>query len=227
MGGSVMRWMFLLLAFMGTAVSQVPGRAPGGAPEGELPHPRPAAPPASSIAEPGKPGWTVFERTGCWAWNPNPQQEEVVLWTGPCPEGPAEGEGLLIWRYVEDSAQRAERYVGTMARGRMHGIGTYLDAEGDIYQGEWQEGREHGRGLRVWALGRYDGEWREGKRHGRGVMFWINGNLFRGEFRDDRPEGLGEYYSVEGGWFRGAWLAGCFREGERQAAIGRPIEECP
>ena len=219
-----MRWMFLFLALTGAAAAQPTNP---GATTPEPAHPRPAAPPADAIARTGHPGWTVDAESGCWVWNPNPQQEETVRWTGPCAEGPAQGEGLLAWRYTEEGETRGERYVGTMARGRMHGIGTYLDAQGAVYQGEWQEGREQGRGLRVWATGRYDGEWRAGQRHGRGIMFWINGNLFRGEFREDRPEGLGEYFSVEGGWFRGAWLAGCFREGERQAAIGRPLEECP
>lgn len=190
-------------------------------------HPRPAPPPADAIAEPGKPGWTADARNGCWAWNPNPQPSEIVIWTGPCEEGPAQGEGLLEWQYAEAGQPRGERYVGSMARGRMHGIGTYLDSRGEVYQGEWQEGREHGRGLRVWATGRYEGEWRAGQRHGRGVIFWISGNIFGGEFREDRPEGLGEYYSVEAGWFRGPWTAGCFRDGDRRAAIGRAIEECP
>ncbi|WPB84941.1 MORN repeat-containing protein [Sediminicoccus rosea] len=219
-----MRWMFLILALSGPALL---GTAAAQAPAPEPAHPRPAPPAADVIAEVGRPGWTVDERNGCWVWNPNPQQQEIVIWTGPCEGGPAQGEGMLEWRYVEGGEPRGERYVGSLARGKMHGIGTFLDSNGIVYQGEWQEGREQGRGLRVWATARYEGEWREGRRHGRGIMVWINGNLYRGEFRDDRPEGLGEYFSVEGGWFRGAWLAGCFREGDRQAAIGRPLEECP
>eukprot|EP01031_Cornospumella_fuschlensis_P007446 gene7446-9224_t len=179
------------------------------------------------MAAVGKPGWTVDERNGCWVWNPNPQVEEIVIWNGLCEEGPAQGDGLLEWRFTEEGQPRGERYVGGMARGRMHGLGTFLDAQGTVYQGEWQEGRENGLGLRVWVIGRYEGQWRGGKRHGRGIMFWINGNLYRGEFRDDLPEGLGEYFSVEGGWFRGTWLAGCFREGERQQPHQRIIQQGP
>jgi hypothetical protein len=225
----MMRWLLLLL-FVSTGALAQPAAPP---PAQARPDPasppaaRPAPPPAESIAEVGKPGWTVDERNGCWVWNPNPQIEEIVIWNGPCEGGPAQGDGLLEWRFTEAGEPRGERYVGSMARGRMHGVGTFLDAQGTVYQGEWQEGRENGLGLRVWVIGRYEGQWREGKRHGRGIMFWINGNLYRGEFREDLPEGLGEYFSVEGGWFRGTWLAGCFREGERQAAIGRPLEDCP
>jgi len=211
-----MRWCLLFLALSGGAAAQTNPPA----------QPRPAPPAADAIAGIDRPGWTVDAESGCWVWNPNPQQEETVRWTGACPEGPAQGEGVLGWNYKRDGREGAERYVGTMARGRMHGIGTYLDSTGEIYQGEFQEGREHGRGLRVFPTGRYDGEWRQGLREGRGVMFWINGNLFRGEFRNGLPEGPGEFYSVEGGWFRGNWNAGCFREGDRVAAIGKPIEEC-
>lgn len=214
-----MRWMVLFLSLAGAASAQTGGADPA--------QPRPPAPPTGSIAAPDHPGWTVDARNGCWVWNPNPQQEETVIWTGLCPEGPATGEGLLAWRYIEGGEPRGERYLGTMARGRMHGIGTYLDSAGETYQGEWQEGREEGHGLRVWATGRYEGGWHQGMRQGRGMIFWINGNLFRGEFKEDRPDGPGEYFSVEAGWFRGTWAEGCFREGDRQAAIGRPVEECP
>ncbi|MBS7810700.1 MORN repeat-containing protein [Roseococcus pinisoli] len=234
-----MRWCFLVLALASTplagALAQTgapPGAAPGapsvappGSDSGTTPQ-RPAPPPADSIAAVGKPGWTVDAENGCWVWNPNPQQEETVRWTGPCPEGPSQGEGVLAWRYVREGQPGDERYVGTMARGRMHGIGTYLESTGEVYQGEFQDGREQGRGLRVFPTGRYDGEWRQGQRHGRGVMFWINGNLFRGEFRNGLPEGPGEYYSVEDGWFRGDWQAGCLRDGNRVAALGKPIEVC-
>jgi hypothetical protein len=217
----MMRWCLLFLALTGAAAAQS-----SGGPTAEPAQPRPAPPAAGEIASVDHPGWTLDAENGCWIWNPNPQQEETVRWTGACPEGPAQGEGVLGWNYKRDDEQGSERYVGTMARGRMHGIGTYLESTGEIYQGEFQDGREQGRGLRVFPTGRYDGEWRQGLRHGRGVMFWINGNLFRGEFRDGLPEGPGEFYSVEGGWFRGTWQAGCFRDGERVAAIGKPIEEC-
>jgi hypothetical protein len=218
----MMRWCFLFLALtgapLGVAVAQTRPAEPA--------QPRPAPPAADSIASIDHPGWTVDAQNGCWIWNPNPQQEETVRWTGLCAEGPAQGEGVLAWTYTREGQRGDERYVGTMARGRMHGIGTYLESTGEVYQGEFQDGREQGRGLRIFPTGRYDGEWRQGRRHGRGVMFWINGNLFRGEFRDGLPDGPGEFYSVEGGWFRGNWSAGCFREGDRVAAIGKPIEEC-
>lgn len=236
-----MRWCLLFLALNGAALAQTGPGGPG--PNGPGPglpgqngqgpaqsgpaQPRPAPPAADSIASIDHPGWTVDTEHGCWIWNPNPQQEETVRWTGACADdGPAQGEGVLAWRYKRDGEQGEERYLGTMARGRMHGIGTYLESTGEIYQGEFQDGRENGFGLRVFPTGRYEGQWRQGLRHGRGVMVWINGNLFRGEFREGLPEGPGEFYSVEGGWFRGNWRAGCFRDGDRVAAIGKPIEEC-
>ena len=33
---------------------------------------------------------------------------------------------------------------------------------------------------------RYEGGWQGGKRHGRGVMTWPNGDVYAGEWRDDK-----------------------------------------
>jgi hypothetical protein len=37
-------------------------------------------------------------------------------------------------------------------------------------QGEWNEGRQSGRGTQGWSSGRYDGELLNGEPHGRGVL---------------------------------------------------------
>mgnify|MGYP001131685251 CR=1 FL=1 len=48
---------------------------------------------------------------------------------------------------------------------RCRGILSYAD--GDRYEGEWKNGKMHGKGVYVYANGdRYDGEWSEDKRHG-------------------------------------------------------------
>jgi hypothetical protein len=74
---------------------------------------RPAPPAADAIASVGHPGWTVDAGNGCWIWNPNPQQEETVRWSGACPEGPAQGEGVLVWHYQRDGEPGEDRVLGT------------------------------------------------------------------------------------------------------------------
>jgi 1-phosphatidylinositol-4-phosphate 5-kinase len=100
-------------------------------------------------------------------------------------------------------------------------------ANGDRYEGEYRGGTEDGRGIYVWADGsRYEGEWREGKITGRGTKTWASGMRYDGEWRDDRPDGVGEAV-IGGSRYVGTWVAGCFREGGRRVALGRPLSRCP
>ena len=51
------------------------------------------------------------------------------------------------------------------------------------YEGEWVDGKMHGRGIYYYADGTvYDGTWSEGKMHGKGVFIYPNGNKYDGEF---------------------------------------------
>ena len=46
----------------------------------------------------------------------------------------------------------------------------FTGANGGSYDGDWVEGKKHGRGVRTyWDGDSYDGDWVEGKQHGRGV----------------------------------------------------------
>jgi hypothetical protein len=89
-----MRWHPALIALLlasGPALAQTQPPA----------QPRPAPPPAESRAEPGRPGWKVDARNGCWVWNADPQPGETVTWSGRCPRGPAQGQGRGEWRWTE------------------------------------------------------------------------------------------------------------------------------
>ena len=49
---------------------------------------------------------------------------------------------------------------------------------GETYEGEWLNGKLHGRG--IWTCSRsgerYEGDWVDGKKHGRGIFTWRNKN---------------------------------------------------
>ena len=48
---------------------------------------------------------------------------------------------------------------------------------GEAYEGEWRNGKQHGHGIYTWARGhRYEGDWRDGKRHGRGIFTSAEGD---------------------------------------------------
>ena len=41
--------------------------------------------------------WVADAKSGCQVWNPNPQLEETVAWSGSCANGRAEGHGTVRW----------------------------------------------------------------------------------------------------------------------------------
>ena len=73
----------------------------------------------------GAPCWMeVANRPGCYVWNPNPQPEETVTWTGECNGGVAEGSGSLTWTFG-GTVQVATG--GRLRAGRMDGTWTVTE----------------------------------------------------------------------------------------------------
>ncbi|PIE40695.1 MAG: hypothetical protein CSA49_07155 [Gammaproteobacteria bacterium] len=115
---------------------------------------------------------------------------------------------------------------------RFHGQGTYKYANGNVYTGEWKDGRKSGNGVQIWTNGnRYEGEWSEnrqngqgtmtwankdeytgqwagGKRHGTGTMTWADGSSYQGYWQADRQSGQGTLTSKDGTVIAGAWKEG-------------------
>ena len=76
-------------------------------------------------------------------------------------------------------------YVGEWAEGKMHGQGKTTWADGDVYVGEYAEGKKHGRGKYTWTSGNvYEGEWSNDKQHGQGTKTYTNGRRESGTYRD-------------------------------------------
>jgi len=162
---------------------------------------RPPLPPPDVRAAPGKPGWCVDERTGCWVWNASLRLDQTVQWSEGCsPVGRATGRGILEWRTD-----------GKMSR----------------YEGEFRDGKPNGQGVTTMASGqRLVGEFRDGVMHGRGVFTSASGNRFEGKWRDGRANGYGVYKQKDGEVYKGEWVDGCFRKGETRIAVGRPASQC-
>jgi MORN repeat len=155
-----------------------------------------AAPLAARCAEAG--AWILDTGAGCKVWNPHPQPNETIRWTGACPNGMAQGHGAAQW-----------------FRGN-------LPFETD--EGEWREGRQSGFGTQVWPTGRYDGELVDGEPDGRGVLI-VQGVRYEGELRGGKPNGFGTLTNA-GGTFRGTWRDGCLQDQKQKAAFGVPPSAC-
>ncbi len=182
-----------------------------------------------AVAQTVQPGWTADQRTGCRVWNASPQPNETVAWSGACGNGMAQGHGRLEW--VENSIL-TEHFEGEYRNGKKHGRGVYVWASGNRYDGEWRDDKRNGRGVLVFGKGsrhtgdRYDGEWRDDKQHGRGIYVWASGTRYDGEWRDDKAHGSSTKTLADGRTYTGAWTNGCFRQGDRWSTAGTTAKEC-
>ncbi len=141
--------------------------------------------------------WVVDAKSGCQVWDPNPQLEETVFWSGSCANGRAQGPGTAQWQ-----------------KGN-------VQIETDV--GEWQDGRQAAKGSQTWSNGRYEGELSGGEPNGYGIMT-VQKLRYEGDFRDGKPNGTGTL-TAGSQTVRGTWKDGCL-QGERKASIGVPLSAC-
>jgi hypothetical protein len=91
--------------------------------------------PAGAQTEGARPGWIAASHTGCKIWNPAPQPEESVTWSGGCKNGFAEGEGVLQWF---EQGKPDAKFEGAYQGGKRNGYGILTDAKGNREAGEWR-----------------------------------------------------------------------------------------
>jgi hypothetical protein len=152
----------------------------------------------AALAGPAQAGsWIVDAKSGCQVWNPNPQLEETVSWSGSCVNGRAEGRGIAQWS--------------------KHGIPSETD------QGEWHDGRQVNTGTQSWSSGRYEGEISDGEPNGSGVLT-LQKLRYEGNFRNGKPNGVGTLTAGRE-TVRGISKDGCL-QGSTKASIGVPLSAC-
>jgi hypothetical protein len=83
-----------------------------------------------------QPGWITATNQPCKIWNPEPQPNESVTWSGPCQDGFASGKGILRW--TEDGKPDAE-FDGDYASGKRNGFGVMIAPDGQRVEGEWTD----------------------------------------------------------------------------------------
>jgi hypothetical protein len=141
--------------------------------------------------------WLADTASGCQVWDPNPQLDESVTWSGGCTNGHADGLGTVKWL--------------------KHNAAIETD------DGEWRDGRQVGKGVQNWPVGRYEGELADGLPNGRGVLTFDK-YRYEGEFRDGKPDGIGTLSAGDQS-VQGTWKGGCL-QGQRKASIGIPLSDC-
>jgi MORN repeat len=141
--------------------------------------------------------WLSDSKSGCQVWNPNPQLEEAVTWSGSCANGRAQGQGIVRW------------------------LKGNIPIETD--EGDWRDGRQANKGTQSWSTGRYEGELSDGEPNGHGVLT-VHKLRYEGSFRDGKPNGVGTL-TVGSETAHGTWKDGCL-QGARKASIGVPLSAC-
>lgn len=179
-----------------------------------------------------QPGWIADPKSGCKVWNPQPEPNESITWSGPCKDGIANGKGTLQW--IEEG-KPGSRYDGEMKGGKPNGHGIEVHANGNRYEGEFKDYQYNGHGIWTGAKGgRMEGQFVGGKFTGSGSITYDNGNSYQGGFKDGKRSGHGVFVIAKGGRMDGQWAddkftgtgsikydngdsyAGGFKDGKRQ-----------
>lgn len=109
------------------------------------------------------------------------------------------------------------------------GVGTFTDPYGNVYEGEWLNGKKDGRGALKYKNGdvyegsfkedlfdglgiltmtngmRYEGNWQRGQFHGKGTLVHPSGKKYDGQWQYGLKHGSGTLIRVNGDNYVGEW----------------------
>src|SRR5262249_12798931 len=78
--------------------------------------------------------WITATNQPCKIWNPMPQPNESVTWSGECKDGYASGEGVLSWT---ENGKPDVVFRARYANGKRNGPGVIIDPDGKRFAGNW------------------------------------------------------------------------------------------
>jgi hypothetical protein len=92
--------------------------------------------PAAAQDRSSPPGWITATNQPCKIWNPAPQSNESVTWSGACKDGFASGKGVLHWT---ENGKPDAVFDGEYANGKRNGTGVLTLPDGQRMEGVWSE----------------------------------------------------------------------------------------
>uniref|UniRef100_A0A3P9CMV9 Alsin Rho guanine nucleotide exchange factor ALS2 n=1 Tax=Maylandia zebra TaxID=106582 RepID=A0A3P9CMV9_9CICH len=132
------------------------------------------------------------------------------IYTGAFKNGLEDGFGEFV--APNKMLNKNDHYQGYWKDGKMHGLGTYRYASGEVYDGSFQEGVRHGHGmLRSGKLNTsspsvFIGQWLQDKKTGYGVFDDITkGEKYMGMWQDHQRQGTGVVVTQFGLYYEGAF----------------------
>ena len=91
---------------------------------------------AQQSENPAPPDWITATNQPCKIWNPAPQPDEAVTWSGECRDGFASGRGHLRWTV---KGMLDAEYDGSYANGKRNGYGVLIIPDGRRIEGIWKD----------------------------------------------------------------------------------------
>uniref|UniRef100_A0A3B4GTN4 Alsin Rho guanine nucleotide exchange factor ALS2 n=1 Tax=Pundamilia nyererei TaxID=303518 RepID=A0A3B4GTN4_9CICH len=144
------------------------------------------------------------------------------IYTGAFKNGLEDGFGEFV--APNKALNKNDHYQGYWKDGKMHGLGTYRYASGEVYDGSFQEGVRHGHGmLRSGKLNTsspsvFIGQWLQDKKTGYGVFDDITkGEKYMGMWQDHQRQGTGVVVTQFGLYYEGA-----FKDNKMMYNFGKP-----
>ncbi|KAL7576422.1 hypothetical protein ACA910_018226 [Epithemia clementina (nom. ined.)] len=116
--------------------------------------------------------------------------------------------GTVVYQQGE-----VESYEGWFnPQGYYHGQGCRLTfRNGDTYEGDFQYGQRHGKGLYTWKDGRqYKGAFYKNARQGKGTLIYPNSDFYEGQFIQGKRHGHGRFIFASGSMYEGTWQGGLY-----------------
>ncbi|XP_059183819.1 alsin isoform X2 [Centropristis striata] len=132
------------------------------------------------------------------------------IYTGTFRNGLEDGFGEFL--APNKTLNKNDHYQGHWKDGKMHGLGTYRYASGEVYDGSFQDSMRHGHGmLRSGKLNTsspsvFIGQWLNDKKTGYGVFDDITkGEKYMGMWQDHQRQGTGVVVTQFGLYYEGAF----------------------
>ena len=120
---------------------------------------------------------------------------------------------LSFTGYKKQSFSDGSYYEGDFVNGKFHGKGKYTWANGTYYEGEFANGDFNGYGKRTYDDGAvYEGEFENDMRHGKGKMILADGETYEGVYKEGKRHGRGRCVlpdgTVQDGYFENGKFVG-------------------
>lgn len=101
------------------------------------------------------------------------------------------------------------KYEGQFLNGRFHGKGEIIKRSTTVYKGHFAKGKKHGTGIMYDKVGnKLRGTFANGSMQGIGTIYFANGDRYEGRIVNNVPHGDGKMTYLDQSTYQGQWQSG-------------------